>query len=318
MSICSIPNVNQSKNEPTFERCPHDRENPYVQISRELIQDRNISPKAKGVLIYLLSLPRDWKIYHSQLQYGLNIGEDCLNSAMDELIKEGYAERTRERIKGVFQPYRYKIREFKKCLPNRKTPPGELSDLPDRENRPGSSGPENPVIQSRDSSSTKETSTKQDMPAAAFFSPKNEKRETPAIYPSLEHVDIPPDHKLKMTARADEQTVVNAIAWATHPQNPPKESLVQSIWFAINNRLSAAKFEEKKKTPYEMVSQHFKHGTEYNDAICCLTKEAISFQRTLKYAEVRLDKFFTWSKLLDVCKMFGIDFNPQEKQPLTT
>jgi len=138
-------------NEPLFERCPHDKENPYVQVSRALIQDKSISPKAKGVLIYLLSLPRDWKVYHSQLQDGLNIGEDYLNSAMEELIEAGYADRSRERVKGVFQPYRYKFREFKKCSPKPKTPTGDLSDSPGRENRPGSSGPENPAVQIKDS-----------------------------------------------------------------------------------------------------------------------------------------------------------------------
>jgi len=130
----SQPNCAPSKNESIFERCHHDRENPYAQISRELIQDRSISPKAKGVLIYILSLPKDWQIFHSQLQHGLNIGEDYLNSAMEELITAGYADRTREKLKGIFQPYRYKIREFKKCSP-------------DRENRPGSTGPENPAVQ---------------------------------------------------------------------------------------------------------------------------------------------------------------------------
>lgn len=124
-------------NDSTFERCEHDRENPYVMISREMAQDKSISPKAKGVLLYLLSLPKDWKIYHSQLQDGLGVGEDYINSAMDELIANGYAERTRERVKGIFQPYKYKIREFKKCSPNLK-------------NQPGLAGPVNPGLQSKD------------------------------------------------------------------------------------------------------------------------------------------------------------------------
>lgn len=124
-------------NEPTFQRHTHDKKNPYVMISREMAQDKSISPKARGVLLYLLSLPDDWKIYHSQLCNGLGVGEDYVNSAMEELLNNGYAERTREKVKGLFQPYQYKIYEFKKCLP-------------DRENRPGSTGPENPGIQKRD------------------------------------------------------------------------------------------------------------------------------------------------------------------------
>lgn len=118
----------------TIERCEHDGEYPFVMIPREMAQDPSISPKAKGVLLYLLSLPKDWKIYHSQLQRALGIGEEYLKSAMEELINTGYADRTRERVKGLYQSYKYKIRGLKKCSPN-------------RENQPGSSGPENPVIQ---------------------------------------------------------------------------------------------------------------------------------------------------------------------------
>lgn len=136
----SPPNYTQTPNdlsESTFERCPHDKKNPYVMISREMAQDKSISPKAKGVLLYILSLPSDWKIYHSQLQDGLGIGEDYLNSSLEELIKAGYVDRSRAKINGIFQPYKYIIREFKKCSPN-------------GENRPGSSGPENPVIYKKD------------------------------------------------------------------------------------------------------------------------------------------------------------------------
>jgi DNA-binding MarR family transcriptional regulator len=125
-------------------------------ISREMAQDKSISPKAKGVLLYLLSLPENWKIYHNQLQDGLGIGEEYLNSALEELIKAGYAERERKRVNGMYQPYSYTIREFKKCLPN-------------RENQPGSSGPEIPVLQSTQDISSNEdiskktTTTKKDV-----------------------------------------------------------------------------------------------------------------------------------------------------------
>ena len=117
----------------TFVRSKHDRQNPYLMISREMLQDKSISPKAKGVLCYLLSLPNDWIIYHAQLQQALGVGEDYLNSAMQELITEGYATRTRNKIKGVFQPYQYEFRELKICLP-------------DRVSRAGLAGPENPAL----------------------------------------------------------------------------------------------------------------------------------------------------------------------------
>lgn len=109
-------------------RSPHDRENPYAQISREMLRDRDLSLKAKGLLSYLLSLKDDWKIYHSQLMHALNIGESCLTSTMQELIDKGYAKRERSRNeKGMYTPYRYEISEFKRFLPNGKIQPGSSS-----------------------------------------------------------------------------------------------------------------------------------------------------------------------------------------------
>ncbi len=236
-------------NEPTFELCPHDRENPYKQISRALIQDRSISPKAKGVLIYLLSLPKDWKIHHSQLQYGLNIGEDYLNSAMDELIKAGYADRTRERVKGIFQPYRYKIREFKKCSPNRKTPNGVLSDTPDGENRPGSSGPENPAIQKTETTSTEETATEKPKSAAAVFPEKTPEKTKPKIYPILDLVDIPIHDKEEITRKYAEDVVSYAVSFCTEPGFELKTSLAAAIKWAckVKPEESGASKERKRK-----------------------------------------------------------------------
>lgn len=124
------------KNNPEvyFFRSPHDGMNPYAQISRSMLHDRNLSLKAKGLLSYLLSLPGDWKIYHSQLMQALNCGESCLNSGFEELIQQGYARRERSRSsKGTFNPYRYEISEFKKFQPD-----GII--------QPGLSRPENPVL----------------------------------------------------------------------------------------------------------------------------------------------------------------------------
>jgi hypothetical protein len=225
-----INNKENPVNDPIFERCPHDKKNPYVMISREMAQDPSISPKAKGVLLYILSLPNDWKIYHSQLQKGLNVGEECLNSALEELIKEGYADRTREKINGMFQPYRYIIREFKKCSP-------------DRVFRPGSSGPENPVLQSKEAINTKETTTKQAV-AASSISEKVlryvEKDESilnkPKVYECLKEVNIPERDKLEITSRYDEECVKNAIVFATHPKVPIRTTLVQTIKWACSNK----------------------------------------------------------------------------------
>jgi hypothetical protein len=232
-------------NESTFERCDHDRENPYVMISREMAQDKSISPKAKGVLLYLLSLPKDWKIFHSQLQNGLGVGEDYINSAMDELIANGYAERTRERVKGIFQPYKYKIREFKKLNPNRK-------------NQPGLTGPVNPALQNRDSES-KEEKQQQGATAPAAVSSKKAKKQKAEIYPCLESIEIPEKEKEWLTKTHDEEAVQYAIAWATHPQTKIDTTLVQVIKWACAAR------PEMPKDQKDEVEANKEGAKQYDD-----------------------------------------------------
>lgn len=149
----SKKNFNQNKDITIF-RSPHDGQNPYVQILRAIFEDREISPKAKGILGYLLSRTDRWDIYHCQLQHALNIGEEYLNSALQELIDAGYARRTRIRIKGQFQPYRYEISESKKFLPNGEIPSGDFSQCktPPQHgfNQTGKTGPENPAVHNND------------------------------------------------------------------------------------------------------------------------------------------------------------------------
>jgi hypothetical protein len=245
-------------NESTFERCEHDRENPYVMISREMAQDKSISPKAKGVLLYLLSLPKDWKIFHSQLQNGLGVGEDYINSAMDELIANGYAERTRERVKGIFQPYKYKIREFKKLIPN-------------RENQPGLTGPVNPALQKREKQS-KEEEQQQGAIAPAAVSPKKIKERKPEIYPCLEAIDILKKESLWLTQKYDEETVQHAIAWATSPQTKITTTLVQAIKWACQNRPEMPKDSKDQVAENKAYAMEYDERKNKNGQVIALTK----------------------------------------------
>lgn len=280
-------------NESTFEICPHDRENPYVMISREMAQDKSISPKAKGVLLYLLSLPRDWKIYHSQLQNGLGVGEDYITSAMEELISNGYADRTRERVKGIFQPYKYKIREFKKINP-------------DGKNQPGLTGPVNPALQKkeRESKYTKKTTTQTAIADAAVSLEKEGKQKaTQRAYQCLDDIDISDRDKLEVTRRYDEQTVKEAIAWAINPQTKITTTLAQAIKWACKERPEMTK---ERETPFEIVRKMFKNGELYNSAVCDIDQKSISFTRGMKFETIKFDQFFSWRRFQKLCDVFGI------------
>lgn len=63
---------------------------PYSQIPNAMLQDCNLSMKAKGLLSFLLSLPPDWVIYKSTLPSYFSDGYSAISSAWDELVDAGY------------------------------------------------------------------------------------------------------------------------------------------------------------------------------------------------------------------------------------
>lgn len=76
--------------ESTIRRSPHDTENPYVMIRRDIFQGSGLSFEAKGLLGYLLSKPDDWKIMISDLMREGDCGRDQIRRILKELKDHGY------------------------------------------------------------------------------------------------------------------------------------------------------------------------------------------------------------------------------------
>lgn len=89
-----IQSRENSTKECFFKRSRHDREHPYVMISRKMINDQNLSYRAKFILIYLLNLPDDWKVYPKQVAKYNKMGRDQIYKVINELIQNGYCKRT--------------------------------------------------------------------------------------------------------------------------------------------------------------------------------------------------------------------------------
>lgn len=83
----------------------------FAQIPNELLEDTNLSFKAKGLYAYMVSRPDGWQFYESQLSKVSKDGKDATNSALNELIDAGWIEREeeRERESGRFGGYIYHI-----------------------------------------------------------------------------------------------------------------------------------------------------------------------------------------------------------------
>ena len=102
----------EEKKSKSMFRIVKNKDNPYVMLNKEPLNDERLSWKAKGILAYLLSLPDDWQIYEEEVQRHSKDGLDSLNTGIKELIENGYIERLRSRDeKGRLRGYEYSVHE---------------------------------------------------------------------------------------------------------------------------------------------------------------------------------------------------------------
>jgi hypothetical protein len=97
---------------------------PYTVIGNAAAQDSQISWKAKGLLVYLLSLPKDWNIRISELAAHATDGYDSTKRAMDELLAAGYIQRSSRVRKpdGKLGDYVYLVTGVRDEMPNLEKP----------------------------------------------------------------------------------------------------------------------------------------------------------------------------------------------------
>lgn len=89
----------------------------YSIIDNHGIKNKNLSAKAKGVLVYMLSLPDDWIFYEKELEQHFTDGKSSIRSALKELEEQKYLVRTKKREQGKFSGYDWVIYD-KPCHDN--------------------------------------------------------------------------------------------------------------------------------------------------------------------------------------------------------
>lgn len=70
-------------------------ERSYVVVGNEVVRDRRLSWKARGLLIYLLSRPEGWTVAATRLAADGPDGRDAVLSGLRELETVGYLVRRR-------------------------------------------------------------------------------------------------------------------------------------------------------------------------------------------------------------------------------
>src|SRR5690349_18755014 len=74
-------------------RRAHNRQHPYVLISRALAEDETLSLEARGLMLYLLAKPPDWQIMMGDLQRAARCGRDQTRRILHECEAAGYIVR---------------------------------------------------------------------------------------------------------------------------------------------------------------------------------------------------------------------------------
>lgn len=64
----------------------------YTCVSNEILQRKDMSMQAKGLLVYLLSLPADWEVHKSEIWKHFSNGRDAVYRAFDELERKGFIQ----------------------------------------------------------------------------------------------------------------------------------------------------------------------------------------------------------------------------------
>lgn len=191
-----------------IQRGRHDKENPYAMISRKMLRDKNLSPRSKGILCFLLSLPDNWNAHPKQVAQSMGVGKDQIYSALNELISKGYA--TKKETKGekgrfgsvVYEFYEDKIEPVKEI--------STVSGYPDTE----SPDTENPPIKNIYSKKDIEKNSSSEVPieqapivAVEIFKPSLEEVPKKQKAP-------PPDFS------AEVRELASKIVTALHKANP--------------------------------------------------------------------------------------------------
>jgi hypothetical protein len=274
-------------NEAQIMRCPHDKQNPYVMINRDLIRDESISFGCRFLLIYLLSMHDNWKINPSQLinHFKPHHGRNAIYAFINEAIEAGYMKREIVRHpthKNLIEKNIYYVSEspkFKKCF---RCPENE-----DTENQ----DPENRDIKNNNHTFSNEKVAKEE-------SSSKKKSDDDLIFN---------DYQREQLNNYSPEEISEALDRTHESCSSSKNSSRVKFFFTTLKNLKENPARKKSDPCKELTERYFKNGEFYNYAECHLTDQAIGFTRGMKHESLEF-KYFSWDKFQKMCDNFGIHF----------
>lgn len=120
-------------------RIEHDRDRPYVVVSKALSEDRRLSFALRGVLVYLLGKRDDWTTYMTEVEAAGAEGREAMKAIFAEGRKFGYIRTIEHREKGRLS-YEHVIyeRPLETPVPEILTPDGKPSSVLKRQQKAAS------------------------------------------------------------------------------------------------------------------------------------------------------------------------------------
>lgn len=107
-------------------RVEHQKNFVVIQ-NNTVLQDPNLSWKAKGIWSYAMTRPDEWEFHVSHLATISGDGKSSIYAGLKELERAGYLRKVQKRVEGKFVKVDYVISEIKIILP--------LTEKPHAENR---------------------------------------------------------------------------------------------------------------------------------------------------------------------------------------
>ena len=160
------------------------KDGPFNRISRDVITNKELSLKAKGLLTLILGLPDNWVFTIVGLQEYV---QEALLSAMRELIEKGYAVReTRRTQNGRFCPDDYSFYEI----------PFSFSP------QAGNPSAENTVEDMRDTESPEVENPLGQIPSVVYHLPCADFYSDSAVFLCAQRHDNKPDGALPLRYRS--------------------------------------------------------------------------------------------------------------------
>lgn len=300
-----------------------------------MVEDPNLSLKAKGFITYCLSKEETWTFYIKQLVTVLKEGQRALYGIIDECIREGYALRYQPRdVKGNFLEWETIISDskeeilelkkellkdpyLKKFVPHccfAQAEKSEAAHIYSNTDPTYTKQQHNSMRVEPSSSSTvpitvvvsKEKEKKKEPDKPPKYQPKPWQNKETKIHQCLKELPIPLEDKIKITRRFNEECVRNAIEWATSEDLDIHTTLVQTVWYGCNKGLKRG----QKRIPIkEEVCKHFINYEIYNHATCYIEQNSIAFERGMNHKQLKFEENDFWGKFMKMCSEFGINFS---------